>query len=152
MSDSDTLIPGTNRDERSDSLLGRYTRPLPPSRDRYDAELDQEPHDDCGAFGWLRGVRDRALMLELRRKDGSIKALGYAWLQLAEFDPSTGITLLFPAATVRLIGRNLNAESRPHVRLFDGLIRHRVPFVQEADESTLMRSSQNDTLVERIEW
>jgi hypothetical protein len=60
--------------------------------------------------------------------------------------------MLFPAATVRLIGRNLNAESRPHVRLFDGLIRHRVPFVQEADESTAMRSQPSDTVIERIEW
>jgi hypothetical protein len=152
MSDSDTLIPDANPAVRTDRLLDRYTRPSPPSRDRLEAEFDTEPHEDYGAFGWLRGHRERAIMLELRRKDGQIKAFGYAWLQLAEFEPSTGITLLFPAAKVRLVGRNLNTEARPHVRLFEGLTRHRVPFVQEADESSAMRAGPTDVLIERIEW
>ena len=47
------------------------------------------------AFGFLRGVRDRAIMLELRHRDGRISAVGYAWLSGAEFDPSAGITLSF---------------------------------------------------------
>src|SRR5258707_5878740 len=77
-------------------------------------EDDANDFDDLGAFGWLRGVRDRALMLELRRRDGSALALGYAWLERAEFDPSEGITLCFGGKTVRITGRNLDNEARPN--------------------------------------
>ena len=79
--------------------------------------------DDFGAFGWLRGVQERAIMLEIRRKDGSITARGYSWLQGADFEPSTGITLNFSGEKITIAGRNLNAEARPNVRLFAGIVR-----------------------------
>jgi hypothetical protein len=113
------------------------------------AEVCEE--DNLGAYGWLRGVRERAVMLELRRRDGSVVALGYAWLERAEFDPSTGMTLSFTGKTVKLIGRNLNTEVRPLVRLFDGLCRHRVPWIQEADEPTALAADRQAIVVERIE-
>jgi hypothetical protein len=50
----------------------------------------RKPAADLGAFGFLRGVRDRAVMLELRWKDGSVVAFAYAWLERAGFDPSEG--------------------------------------------------------------
>ncbi len=40
------------------------------------AELDASA-DDLGSFGWLRGIRDRAIMLELRQKNGNVVAIGY---------------------------------------------------------------------------
>ncbi len=113
--------------------------------------LIDEPPEDLGAFGWLRGSRERAVMLELRRKDGSITALGYAWLERADFDPSEGITLKFTGQTVRLAGSNLNSEVRPHLRLYDGLVRHRIPWLQEADEPTAMAAAKNATVIETIE-
>jgi hypothetical protein len=73
-------------------------------------------------------------MLELRR-NGNIVALTYAWLDRAKFDPSEGITLRFGMEKVRIIGRNLNAEIRPNIRLLTGITRHRVPWVQEDDEA-----------------
>ncbi len=111
-----------------------------------------EEIDDCVAFGFLRGVRDRAVMLELRQKDGNIKAFGYAWLSQAEYDPSTGITLHLGGQPVRIRGRNLNTESRQNVRLFQGLLRHRVPWIQEADQATLMQAGEHHCVIERIEW
>lgn len=94
---------------------------------------DQDPDatDDLGCFGWLRGVRERALMLELRKKDGNIVAVPYAYIERMEYDPSEGIAILVPGHRVVLKGRDLNAEVRPQVRLFDGLVRHRVPWVRE---------------------
>src|SRR5258707_872219 len=94
--------------------------------------VESEVTDDFGSFGWLRGIRERAIMLELRRRDGSIAALGYSWLERAEFDPSDGIVLYFGGRTVKIAGQNLNAESRPNVRLFSGIVRQRVPWIQEA--------------------
>lgn len=80
----------------------------------------------------LRGMRERATMLELRKKDGNITAIGYAWIEKIEFDPSEGITIHALGQQVKIKGRNLNAEVRPGVSLFQGLTRHRVPWIQES--------------------
>lgn len=108
--------------------------------------------DDLGAFGWMRGIRDRAVSLELRRKDGSIVAIGYGWLERVAFDPSEGITLSAAGQRIRIRGRNLNAEVRPAVRLFEGIARHRVPWVREADRSVGLQAGDRDTVVDAIEW
>lgn len=113
---------------------------------------DSDTTDDLGAFGWLRGIRDRAVMLELRRKDGNILAVGYGWLERAEFDPSEGITLSVVGQKIRLKGRNLNSEVRPMVRLFEGITRHRVPWVQEADAPDSMEAGDKATVVDALEW
>lgn len=132
----------------NDSVVDRYLKARP------DADAVPMPEndlaDDLGAFGWLRGVRERAIMLELRRRDGSIRALGYAWLEGADFDPSVGVTLHFGGKTVKLIGRNLNAESRLNVRLFSGIVRHRVPWIQEADEPAALEAPRGATVIEMI--
>ncbi len=89
-------------------LLDRHL----PSHTALPARESEDDPVNLGAFGWLRGVRDRAVMPELRRKDGSV-ALAYAWLERADFDPSQGITLKFGAEKVKITGRNLNAEGVP---------------------------------------
>lgn len=140
----------------SDSLLRKYTgvegrSPLT-ERERSLILDDAESVDDLGVFGWLRGVRERAMMLELRRKDGNIRAIAYAWLESVEFDPSSGLTLHAAGKSIYIRGRHFNTEVRPAVRLFDGLIRHRVPWVREASEKELIESPEHATIVERIEW
>ncbi|HVX13830.1 MAG TPA: hypothetical protein VHC22_21790 [Pirellulales bacterium] len=107
--------------------------------------------DDLGAFGWLRGQKERAVMLELRRRNGNIIGLGYAWLERAEFDPSAGITLYFMGKAVRITGSNLNSEVRPHVRMFNGILRHRVPWIQETSQVIAMRAAKDAVVIERIE-
>ena len=136
----------------TDSLLNKYIQRGPSDATENSQLADLEPLEDLGSFGWLRGVRDRAVMLELRKKDGNILAVGYAWLDKAEFDPSTGITLHIDSQTIKLRGRHLNTETRPHVRLFQGITRHRVPWIQEADEPAAMEASNNSVLVEEMEW
>ena len=111
---------------------------------------DGEAADDLGAFGWLRGVQDRALMLEIRHKDGRVTAKGYSWLQSAEFDPSEGITLNFSGEMIRISGRNLNAEVRPNIRLFAGILRHRVPWIQEADGATVHEAPKDAIVIEVV--
>ena len=132
----------------TDSVLQKFTGRTPDAADGAEAEQ----LDDLGAFGWLRGARDRSVMLELRKKDGNILAVGYAWLDKAEFDPSRGITLSLGGQKITISGRNLNSESRPNVRLFQGICRHRVPWIQEADEATNMEAQNKGVLVEEIEW
>ena len=133
------------------SVLQKYTA-------RQDAEaagsnvVDLDITDDCGGFGWLRGVRERSVMVELRKASGNVLALGYSWLERVEYDPSEGITLLFAGQKVRIKGRNLNSEVRPLVRLFEGLTRHRVPWIREAGRADAMEASEGACVVESIEW
>lgn len=130
----------------SDSVLERYTGKVSAG----EGAASEEGSDDLGAFGWLRGVRERAIMLELRHKDGSVTAFGYAWLKKMTFDPSEGITLDFSGELIRIIGRNLDVEVRPRTQLVSGLVRQRVTWIQEADGPKLMTALPYDVVVERL--
>lgn len=89
--------------------------------DRYGTNTAVEPKEpaetdilnDVGAFGFLRGVKDRAVMLELRHRDGRITAWACAWLDLASFDPSEGITLGFDGRKVTIRGGTCKRKSAP---------------------------------------
>lgn len=52
-------------------------------------ESDESEIDDLGTFGFLRGSRERATMLELRRKNGNILALAYGYIDKAEVERSS---------------------------------------------------------------
>lgn len=114
-------------------------------------QADTEAADDLGAFGWLRGIRDRAVSLELRKSDGNILAVSYGYIEKAEFDPSEGITLSVSGQKLRIKGRNLNVEVRPTVRLFEGITRHRVPWVQESGEES-PPADESATVIDCIAW
>jgi hypothetical protein len=134
----------------SDKILERYTGRDRPQGMNGIEEPDESEIDDLGVFGFLRGSRERAVMLELRKRNGNILAVGYGWLERAEFDPSEGITLHLVGRTIRLKGRNLNSEIRPHVRFFEALARHRVPWIQEC--SSFEKADEFPTVIDQIEW
>jgi hypothetical protein len=69
-----------------------------------------------------------------------------------EFNPSEGITLHVNSEKIGIKGRNLNAEIRAEVRLFQGIARHRVAWVQEAGRSAGMNGAERATIVEEIIW
>jgi hypothetical protein len=54
--------------------------------------------------------------------------------------------------TIRITGRNLNGEVRPGVRLFQAITRHKVVWIQEADEPTALQAGKSATIVQKIEW
>lgn len=124
------------------SRFGESADPAPV----HDAECD-----DLGAFGFLRGTSDRAEMLELRKKTGNIRAIQYGWISKIDFDPSAGLTLYAGTETIRIKGRNLNRLDR-QTSLLGGILRHRVPWIREADQSETMLADKEQVVVERIEW
>ncbi len=132
-------------------MFEKAVDPFAPRRkDNSAVSPDGDGVEDLIAFGWLRGVQDRAIMLEIRHKDGSVTAKGYSWLQSAEFDPSTGITLNFSGEKITISGRNLNADARPNVRLFAGIVRHRVPWIQEADGAAVIQAARDAVVIEEV--
>ncbi|MFO0858351.1 MAG: hypothetical protein U0640_13465 [Phycisphaerales bacterium] len=135
----------------SDRLLDKFTKQTRTEVGAVDTHEGAEA-ENLGCFGWLRGVRDRALMLELRKKDGHVLAIAYSWLERVEFQPDEGITLHLPGRKVRIKGSGLNQETGRPVRLFDGITRHRVPWIREADRGELLKSAGDNIVVESIQW
>ena len=129
-------------------LLHKYTSRLE-TEDQAGNVLDLEGTEDCGCFGYLRGLRERAVMLELRKRNGNILAIAYSWIDRIEFNPSEGVTISAAGTTVRIRGQNLNAEVRPLVRLFELLARGRATWIGEGPGSAV---AANDCRVESLQW
>ncbi len=115
-------------------------------------EFEADGTEDLGAFGIIRGQRDRAVMLELRKKTGNVLAIGYGWIDRVELDPSFGITLHLGNQRITIRGRNLNAEARPQVRLFQQITRQKVSFVQEIDQVGALKADQQAVVIEELQW
>jgi hypothetical protein len=111
--------------------------------------------EECLAFGYLRGIRDRALSLELRFANGDSKAFPYSWLGPMQYNPSAGLLLTFVGDRVYLVlleGSNLNALVNESVSLYDrGIQRHRVTWVREMTRQQAGRAGQGEVTVERIQ-
>jgi hypothetical protein len=135
-------------DDYNSHLDKYFCRPKPANAA---VEEEQDTVVENWGFGWLRGMREVALMLEVRHRDGHISAFSYATLDRAEFDPSEGITLHFGGKEVKIKGRNLNVEARPNVRLFNGILRRRIPWIQVADEPSAFKAPKNSTVIEDVQ-
>jgi hypothetical protein len=105
-----------------------------------------------GCFGWSRGLHIRPISLELRRRTGHILAVNYSYIQKIEFEPATGIILHVSGQIIEIKGRNLNTEIRAGIRLFCGMARFRVPWIQEMDRTSGMQATASATVVEAILW
>jgi len=76
--------------------------------------------EECPAFGYLRGIRDRALSIEFRFASGNREAFPYSWLGPVKYNPSHGLLLKFTGDLVYLAlieGSNLNALANGAVSL-----------------------------------
>jgi len=114
------------------------------------APTEPDAAENMGCFGWHRGIRDLPRMLELRKKDGSIVAISYGLIERVEFDPDEGITIHATGKKVRITGTNLNGEVREGVRLFQGIVRHRVPWVVERAPQSAIGDEPTETGVDSI--
>jgi hypothetical protein len=116
------------------------------------AQLDSGEIDDFHSFGWLRGMRERAIMIELRKKSGDMMAVAYSWIERVDFNPTVGITLHVHGDEIHIKGRNLNSEVRPNVRLFQGIIQQRVAWVRETGRGERSDGGDRTTVIEEFVW
>jgi hypothetical protein len=118
-------------------------------------ETDGE-EGSCKAFGYLRGIQDRALAVRFCFRNGNSVCLPYAWLGPWEHNPSVGLLVKFTGDAVVLVlirGSNLDAQvDGGTVNLTDrGLQRHRIVWVREMDEDELRRAGEGEPTMDRIE-
>src|SRR5262249_15830085 len=105
------------------TLRGKSSLPRPtvtPNQGNPPPETDGD-EDECPAFGYLRGVRDRAPSLELRFSDGNAQAFPYTLLTTAVYDPSRGVLCKFVGDLVYYVlieGSNLNVAVKQGMSLY----------------------------------
>ncbi len=121
------------------------------------AEMEADSEEDaCSAFGYLRGVRDRAFFLQLRFHNGNSDFFPYSWLGPFRHNPSAGLLLKFTGDVLTLVlirGSNLDGlVNRGSVNLTDrGLQRQRISWIREMDELELRKAKPGEPTIDRIE-
>ncbi len=124
---------------------------VPPVKKDADAE-----EVSCGAFGYLRGIRDRAITVEFRFRSGNSIWFPYAWMGPCKFDPSEGLLLKFSGDLVYLVlirGSNLDQPLNDgHMNLTTGgLQRHRVVWVREMTQEDAKSIDETGPTIDSIE-
>lgn len=128
----------------------------------YGATSDKkEPEPDvgeasCAAFGYLRGIRERADAIEFRFRDGNSVWFPYGWLGTWKLNPSEGLLLKFSGDLVYLVlirGSNLDRPlTDSTINLTHaGLQRHRVLWVREMSEEEIRQVGETAPTIDSIE-
>jgi len=127
------------------------------------AELAQKPEADgeygeasCGAFGYLRGLRDHASAVEFRFREGNSLWFPYSWLGPWQYNPSEGLLLKFSGDLVYLVlirGSNLDLPLKDGAANLTtgGLQRHRVLWIREMSEEDIKNVAEKGPTIDRIE-
>jgi hypothetical protein len=136
--------------QRNPHLAG-FTGMLPPT------EADGEGAEaSCGAFGYLRGLRDASAAVEFRFRDGNSTWFNYGLLSTWQYNPSEGLLLKFSGDLVYLVlirGSNLDKPlSEGAINLTHaGLQRHRVLWVREMSKEEIRQVGEKGPTIDSIE-
>jgi hypothetical protein len=110
----------------------------------------------CRAFGYLRGIKDRATSVEFRFRNGNSTWFPYSWMGTWKYNPSEGLLLKFSGDLVYLVlirGSNLakplndGAINLTHA----GLQRHRVLWLREMTKEDIRQVGETGPTIDSIE-
>jgi hypothetical protein len=129
-------------------LAGRTKTPAKKEPDHEEAS--------CGAFGYLRGIRDQAFNVEFQFRDGNSIWFPYGWLGPCRFNPSEGLLLKFSGDLVYLVllrGSNLDLPLNDgNMNLTSGgLQRHRVVWIREMPEEDIKSIGETGPTIDSIQ-
>jgi hypothetical protein len=110
----------------------------------------------CAAFGYLRGIEDKAVAMEFRLRDGNRMGFPYAWLGTWQYNPSEGLLLKFSGDIVYLVlirGSNLDQplNEGPINLTQAGLQRHRVLWLREMSEDEIRQVGATGPTIDSIQ-
>ena len=125
-------------------------------RNRILGEEDDVEEASCAAFGYLRGIRERADAIEVRFRNGKRVWFTYHWLGTWQFDPSEGLLLKFSGDLIYLVlirGSNLDRTVKEAaVSLTQGLQERRVTWVREMSEQEAECVGEDGPTIDQIQW
>jgi hypothetical protein len=134
----------------SDKIQNRFSSRVGPEtilESAADEDVESFP-----SFALLRGARERAVCIELRKKSGEAIAIPYGMIHRFEFDASTSIKMYCAdGLVVTMTGRNLVGPIRPGLTLFSALVRYIVPWVSETERAAALTAG-SQVLVSEINW
>lgn len=102
----------------------------------------EQAEEEGKYFGFDRQENGRALMFELRTRDGRRSALPYSYMTRADFDPDDGINIYVSNVVITVKGRGLEA-------IFGYLLQNRLTWVKE--DNSGMDTDDEAVFVEAIE-
>ena len=110
----------------------------------------------AGAFGYLRGIKDRASTVEFRLKNGNTVWFPYALMGACRYDPSEGIVLKFSGDLLYVILIRGSSLDRPinegHMNLTaGGLQRQRVTWIREMSEEDIKKVGESGPTIDSIQ-
>lgn len=122
---------------------------------KQESELPEAGEASCPAFGYLRGLRERAEAVEFRFRDGNSVWLPYHWLGVWKFNPSEGLLLKFVGdLTYLVLIRGSNLDRAPCDGNIDliraGLQRHRILWLSEMTEEEISHVGDVGPTIDRI--
>lgn len=124
-----------------------------PTKKDVDAE---DGEDSCAAFGYLRGIRERADAVEFRFQNGNSVWFPYNWLGNWKYNPSAGLLLKFSGDVVHLVliqGSNLDrplCDSTTNLTT-SGLQRHRIIWMREMSEEEIQQVGETGPTIDAIQ-
>lgn len=144
----DDLTPHIDRLSGNPHLSGRAL----PGRKK----PQEEGEGACPAYGYLRGLHERASAIEFRLQHGNSVWFPYSWLGTWKFDPSEGLLIKFSGDLIYLVlirGSNLDCriEGGGIDLIRAGLQRHRVLFVREMSEADITEVGENSPTIDSIQ-
>ncbi|MDB5346016.1 MAG: hypothetical protein JWP89_4393 [Schlesneria sp.] len=117
---------------------------------------DEAGEGSCAAFGYLRGIRDRAEAIEVRFQSGNSIWFPYTWLGNWQFNPSDGLLLKFSGDVVYLVlirGSNLDqplADTNTNLTT-SGLQRHRIVWIREMTDEEIRQVGETGPTIDSIQ-
>jgi hypothetical protein len=116
----------------------------------------EEAEASCGAFGYLRGIRDQATSVEFRFREGNSTYFPYGWMGPWKYNPSEGLLLKFSGDLVYLVlirGSNLDKPLKEGAinLTHAGLQRHRVLWLREMSKEEIRQVGEAGPTIDSIE-
>ncbi len=106
-------------------------------------KVDVEPETELSKFfGIEHQPSGRALMFELRTRDGRRSAMPYSYVTRADFNPDNGIEVYVSNVLVLIKGRNLDD-------IYSYLLQNRLMWIREDSSGTDL--GEEDVFVESLE-
>jgi hypothetical protein len=139
--------------DRLKGILHSQGNATPPPTKEADAE---ETEVSCGAFGYLRGIRDVPGTIEFRFRDGNSAFFPYGWLGPWRYNPSEGLLLKFSGDLVYLVlirGSNLDKPiTEGAINLTTGgLQRSRIVWIREMSEEDIRQVGDSGPTIDSIQ-
>lgn len=135
----------------------RLKRALNPAGQSGNAPTEEaEAEVSCGAFGYLRGIRDLPGSVEFRFRDGNSAWFPYGWLGPWKYNPSEGLMLKFSGDLVYIVlirGSNLDKPlNEGAINLTTGgLQRNRVVWIREMSKEDIQKVGDTGPTIDSIQ-